>query len=86
MSAPVRSRQGIYPDSVEQVETSPSTMPTVTVVRVATLLERYATNVLAAVLRTAMWLLTRLTGRGRHRSWRRRGEEEQQRRQQNIRP
>jgi hypothetical protein len=33
-----------------------------------------------------MWLLTRLTGRGRHRSWRRRGEEEQQRRQQNIRP
>ncbi len=61
-------------------------MADVSFVRLLTSLERNTTNGLAAVLRGAMVVLTRLTGRGRHRDWRKQGEAEQERRQRDLRP
>lgn len=60
-------------------------MRRVSVVRAVTTFERFVTNVLAAVLRSSMALLTRLTGRGKHRPWRKRAEEELRRRQKSLR-
>jgi hypothetical protein len=61
-------------------------MADVSFVRVLTSLERGATNALTAVLGVSMRVLTRVTGRGKHRDWRKQGEEEQQRRQRDLRP
>jgi hypothetical protein len=60
-------------------------MARVSIVRVLTSLERHATNGLAAVLRAVVQILTRLTGRGRYRGWRRQAEEEKRRRRQGLR-
>jgi hypothetical protein len=60
-------------------------MPRVSFVRTVSSIERWVTNALAAALRTSMAVLTRITGRGKHRAWRKRAEEELKRRQQKLR-
>jgi hypothetical protein len=60
-------------------------MRRVSFVRALTSVERTATNAAAAVLRTSMSILTRVTGRGKHRPWRKRAADEVRRRQQNVR-
>lgn len=61
-------------------------MAAVSFVRILSSLERGATNSLTALLRVSMRVLTRVTGRGRYRDWRKKGEAEQQRRQRDLRP
>jgi hypothetical protein len=55
------------------------------VVRALTSVERTLTNAAAAVLRASMAVLTRLTGRGKHRPWRRRAEEQLRSRRKSLR-
>jgi hypothetical protein len=58
----------------------------VSFMRTLTSVERTLTNASAAVLRGSMSVLTRLTGRGKHREWRKEAEAELERRQQEPRP
>jgi len=61
-------------------------MADVSFVRLLTSLERGTTKGLTAILSGSMRVLTRVTGRGKHRAWRKQGEAEQQRRQRDLRP
>jgi hypothetical protein len=57
----------------------------VSFVRTVSSVERWLTNFLGSVLRTSMAVLTRLTGRGKHRPWRKRAEAELKRRREKLR-
>ena len=61
-------------------------MRRVSLMRTLTSVERTLTNASAAVLRGSMALLTRLTGRGKHREWRKEAEAEVERKQREPRP
>jgi hypothetical protein len=61
-------------------------MRRVSLMNILTSVERTVTNASAAVLRGSMTVLTRLTGRGKHREWRKEAEAELERKQRNLRP
>lgn len=61
-------------------------MADVSFVRILTSLERGATRALTSVLGVSMRALTRVTGRGKYREWRKQGAAEQERRQRDLRP